>query len=96
MLHFVFQSPIEIATLDRMEGGDVVVFFENSLYRLLKVGTFVAQLQEKTPAIRFCVLGDDLAVRGIAPAELARGLEVIDYAELVGLTVANPAIQSWL
>jgi tRNA 2-thiouridine synthesizing protein B len=27
--------------------------------------------------------------------ELVKGIEVIDYAELVELTVKNPLIQSW-
>jgi tRNA 2-thiouridine synthesizing protein B len=44
---------------------------------------------------RLFVLSDDIAVRGITPNELVKGVEVIDYAELVELTVNNPVIQSW-
>ena len=44
---------------------------------------------------RLYVLADDLEVRGIAVSELVTGIEVIDYAGLVALTVKNPVIQSW-
>jgi tRNA 2-thiouridine synthesizing protein B len=44
---------------------------------------------------RLYVLADDIAVRGINADELVNGIEVIDYSEMVGLTVKNPVIQSW-
>ncbi len=95
MLHLIFQSPIETATLERMDGGDVAVFFENSLFRLLDTDALAEALTEKLKCNRLCVLADDLAVRGIAPDELTSGLEIIEYAELVSLTVDNAVIQSW-
>ncbi|WP_394752282.1 DsrH/TusB family sulfur metabolism protein [Crenothrix sp.] len=95
MLHLIFQSPVEVATLDRMDVGDVAVFFENAIFRLLRAGDLNGLLTEQLKTNRFCVLSDDLAVRGIAQDELINGLDIIDYAELVSLTVDNAVIQTW-
>jgi sulfur relay protein TusB/DsrH len=95
MLHLIFQSPVEVATLARMDAGDVAVFFENSIFRLLKTGSLDNLLTEQLKNNRFCVLADDLAVRGITSDELINGLDIIDYAELVSFTVDNALIQTW-
>lgn len=95
MLHLIFQSPIEGAILERIDSGDVVVFLENAVLRILQNSAISDTLTQQLGSNRLCVLSDDLAVRGIAPNELVKGIEVIDYAELVELTVSNPAIQSW-
>ena len=39
MLHLIFQSPIEIAILERIDSGDDVVFLENSVLRILQNGS---------------------------------------------------------
>lgn len=95
MLHLIFQSPIEGAVLERVDSGDVVVFLENAVLRTLQNGAISDTLTQQLDSNRLCVLSDDLAVRGIAPDELVTGIELIDYAELVELTVNNPVIQSW-
>jgi len=95
VLHLIFQSPIEGAILERIDSGDVVVFLENAVLRILQNSAISDTLTQQLGSNRLCVLSDDLAVRGIAPNELVKGIEVIDYAELVELTVSNPAIQSW-
>ncbi|HEY8160180.1 MAG TPA: sulfurtransferase complex subunit TusB [Methylobacter sp.] len=95
MLHLVFQSPIETAILERIDSGDVVVFLENAVLRVLQDSVISDTLTRQLGRNRFCVLSDDIAIRGIAPNELVRGIEVIDYAGLVELTVKSPIIQSW-
>lgn len=95
MLHLVFQSPLEAVVLERIEPGDVVVFLENAVLRVLQNSVISAALTRKLGQNRFYVLTDDIAVRGITSDELIAGLEVIDYAGLVELTVNNPVIQSW-
>jgi tRNA 2-thiouridine synthesizing protein B len=95
MLHFIFQSPIDSATLARIDAGDVVVFFENALFRLLKTAGFNELLTEKLKTNRLCVVADELIVRGIAADTLLCGLDIIDYAELVNLSVNNTLILSW-
>ncbi|MFZ2312902.1 MAG: sulfurtransferase complex subunit TusB [Methylobacter sp.] len=95
MLHLIFQSPIEVAILERIDSGDVVVFLENAVLRILQNGLLSGTLTQQLKRNRLCVLSDDIVVRGIAVDELVNGIEVIDYSELVELTVNNPVIQSW-
>lgn len=95
MLHLIFQSPIDIAILERIDSGDVVVFLENAVLRVILNSDLSDRLTQQLGRNRLYVLSDDIAVRGIAPNELVKGIEVIDYAELVELTVNNPVIQSW-
>ena len=95
MLHLIFQSPIELAILERFDSGDDVVFLENSVLRILQKGSLSDALTQLLKRNRLCVLNDDIEVRGIVVDELVKGIEVIDYSELVRLTVKNPVIQSW-
>ncbi len=95
MLHLIFQSPIDIAILERIDSGDDVVFLENAVLRILKKGSLCGALTQLLNVNRLYVLGDDIEARGIGTDELVCGIEVIDYAELVNLTVKNPVIQSW-
>jgi sulfur relay protein TusB/DsrH len=95
VLHLIFQSPIETAVLERTDAGDVLVFLENSVLRILQNGTLADTLTKQLKTRRLYVLEDDLAIRGIDTDELVQGIEVIDYAELVALTVKHPLIQSW-
>jgi len=95
VLHLIFQSPIEVAILERIDSGDVVVFLENAVLRILQNGLLSGTLTQQLKRNRLCVLSDDIVVRGIAVDELVNGIEVIDYSELVELTVNNPVIQSW-
>jgi tRNA 2-thiouridine synthesizing protein B len=95
MLHLIFQSPIDIAILERIDPGDDVMFLENSVLRILQKGSLCDILTQMLKYNRLCVLSDDITVRGILADELVHGIQVIDYAELVRLTVKNPVIQSW-
>jgi sulfur relay protein TusB/DsrH len=95
MLHLIFQSPIDIAILERIDSGDDVVFLENSVLRILQKGSLSDAFTQLLKRNRLCVLADDIEVRGIVADELISGIEVIDYSELVRLTVKNPVIQSW-
>jgi tRNA 2-thiouridine synthesizing protein B len=95
MLHLIFQSPIETAILERVDSGDDVVFLENSVLRILQNGGLSGILAELLKQTRFYVLAEEIEIRGITAEELVTGIEVIDYAELVRLTVKNAVIQSW-
>ncbi|MEQ1621593.1 MAG: DsrH/TusB family sulfur metabolism protein [Methylococcales bacterium] len=95
MLHLVFQSPIELAILQRVKPDDVVVFLENSVLRILKQGALQPVLLPLIQTNRLCVMSDDIVVRGISVDELVLGIDVIDFDELVALTIQNAVIQSW-
>jgi tRNA 2-thiouridine synthesizing protein B len=95
MLHLIFQSPIETVLFERFDSGDVIVFLENAVLRLLQDSQLAETLKQQLSKNRLCVLTDDLTTRGINAQELISGIEVIDYSTLVELTVSNPVIQSW-
>jgi tRNA 2-thiouridine synthesizing protein B len=95
MLHLIFQSPIDNAVLERMAVGDVVVFLESAVLCVLGNAQYAGMLADKLNNNRLCVLSEDMLTRGILESELVAGLEIIDYPELVKLTVENPLITSW-
>ena len=95
MLHLIFQSPIQTAVLERIASGDDVVFLESSVLRLLEKGSMKSILAPMLKHNKFYVLQEDIEVRGIQASELITGIVIIDYKELVNLTVRNPHIQSW-
>lgn len=96
MLHLIFQTPIEIAILDRIEVGDAVVFVGNSAVSLLRQGCLAEKLAAMANDRSLSVLSDDLVARGIAANTLVEGIEVIGYSGLVALTLDHEVIQSWL
>jgi len=95
MLHLISQSPIDSALLARLCAGDDVIFLENALLRLLNTGELNGVLSALLHTRQLYVLADHLTVRGISVEELVQGISVIDYAQLVALTVKNPVIHSW-
>ncbi|MGR8942434.1 MAG: sulfurtransferase complex subunit TusB [Gammaproteobacteria bacterium] len=95
MLHLISASPINPAILERIACGDSIVFLENAVLRILRHGQLNDRLSEILADHRLYALSDDLLMRGIAADEIVPGIDVIDYAGLVELTVAHPLIQSW-
>ena len=95
MLHLIFQSPIELAVLERIEAGDAVVFIGNSVMMTLRHGALAERLAAMAKSRLLYVLSDDITLRGIDPDALVGEIAVIDYSGLVGLTLAHKVIQSW-
>lgn len=95
MLHLIFQSPLEIATLQRIGNGDAVLFLENAVLCLLKNGAYYSLLTEMLATNSLFVLVSDIETRGIAAAELIETIEVIDYSDWVELTTQHQPVQSW-
>ena len=95
MLHLIFQSPIQTAVLERVSTGDAVIFFENSVLRLLKGSENSACLEKMSLNCSLFVLIDDIETRGILPEELISGIKVMDYPAFVTLTTQHKLIQTW-
>ncbi len=95
MLHLISQSPIESAVLERVADGDELVFLDNAVLRLLQQGELNQILSVLLKNHRLYVLADTLTVRGISVEELVQGISVIDYPQLVALTIKHSVIQSW-
>ena len=95
MLHLVFELTPEAAILERINTGDTVVLLENATLKTLVNSSSGKRIGPFLKTNRVCVMADQLAIRGIQIDELVKGIEVIDYSELVDLTTQHSVIQSW-
>ena len=95
MLHLIFQSPLETATLARIGENDAVLFLENAVLSLLKQGSYASHLTALQTKNQLFVLIADIETRGISPDELIEGIQIIDYSAWVALTLQQRPIQSW-
>jgi len=96
MLHLIFQSPIDSALLQRIDKGDDVVFFENSIFQMYKGALLSDELQQMLSSrVYLYVLAVEIEARGIEQKELITGVKVIDYAALVELTEDNKVVRTW-
>jgi tRNA 2-thiouridine synthesizing protein B len=95
VLHLISQSPIASAVLQRVADGDELVFLDNAVLRLLQHGELNQTLSALLKNHQLYVLADTLTVCGISTEELVQGISVIDYPQLVALTIKHSVIQSW-
>ena len=96
MLHLFFQSIIDDSIFHRLESGDDVVFFEKAIFYLIKTRDLHHRLQEMgRESIQLYVLEDDLKTRGFDRSDLALGIDLINYADVVKLTEKNKQIVTW-
>lgn len=100
LLHTVNKSPLERNALEsclqHAKPGSAVLLFEDAVYGALR-GTKVETLI--STALQHCklyVLGADLSARGMPADKVIPGIEIIDYAGFVDLTVEHSAVQAWL
>ena len=101
-LHIVNKSPFERnalkSCLAHALSGDAVLLIEDAVIAAVSGSTLVAELQQTMNgnAVKFYALGPDLAARGVKAERVLEGIEIVDYAGFVDLTVANEKTQSWL
>lgn len=95
MLHLVSQASADTALLQRTAPGDRLVFFGDAVFRLMANTAFSNALAGQTGRLHIYALLPDLEIRGIGGSEIPQGISLIDYEQLVALTVEEPVIQSW-
>lgn len=99
LLHTVNKSPFEKNGLDTClrlsTPGSCILLIEDGVYGALAGGALAAQLQDALRERKIYALGADLQARGIAPARLIDGVEVVDYPGFVELAARCDRIQSW-
>ena len=100
MLHIVNKSPFEKnsfqSCLNHANAGDSILMIEDAAVGAIKGSSFSAELTSALSEKKVYVLGGDLAARGINQDRMIDGIEVVDYAGFVDLTVNNETTQSWL
>ena len=95
MLHLIFQTQADSAVLERMTAGDAAVFLESGVLGVLQRNPMAQALSATLEDCHLYVLAEDMAIRGILASELVPGLQIVDYARLVRLTVEHAKIVSW-
>jgi tRNA 2-thiouridine synthesizing protein B len=93
-LHLVNKSPARAdalaACLRAAAEGDAVLLIEDGAY-----AATAALLPTLPPGIRCCVLEPDARARGVHE-RLAAGIDVVDPAGFVRLTVDHARVTTWL
>ncbi|WP_446808438.1 sulfurtransferase complex subunit TusB [Methylomonas sp. 2BW1-5-20] len=96
MLHLLSQLPLQAAVVERIGDGDDVVLMDNAVCAALGGHGGNVLLQRLLAAnCRIFALNEMLQAHGVEPQFLLSGVEQVDYAGLVELTVKNPVIHSW-
>lgn len=98
-LHTVNKSPFEKSSFDSCMGhvnvGSAVLLYEDGVYAAMK-GTAAAAKIAAAEGVKFYVLGPDMKGRAIAADRLVDGIQVVDYAGFVDLTVEHAKVVAWV
>ena len=96
MLHQLALANLNDALIDRIGAGDDVLLEYSGLWALLKGHADNAKLLAlQSKSCQLYALKEALQVNGIEPERIIAGVQLIDYAEWVALTVKNPVIHTW-
>ena len=78
--------------------GDAVLLIEDAVIGVVTGSSMAPELQiaMKDRSVSIYALGPDLTARGVKAERVLDGIQVVDYAGSVDLTVANEKTQSWL
>lgn len=100
MLHIVNKSPFERNSLASCLGhalaGDSVLLIEDAVVGAVDRSDFAEQIKTALADKAVYALSNDLAARGIQESRVITGVQLIDYAGFVDLTINNEKTQSWL
>ncbi len=99
-LHTVNKSPFERATLasciNHVAAGDTVLMIEDGVIGARKGSSAATMVAGALKSAKICVLGPDLAARGMKPDQIIDGITVVDYAGFVDLVTSHDRTQAWL
>lgn len=100
MLHLVNKSPFERNALEsclkHAEAGSAIMLIEDAVYAAASGTVFSDAMTSTATRHTVCVLGPDLAARGIAADNVLDGITVIDHGGFVDLVVDKGPVVSWL
>ena len=100
MLHIVNKSPFERnafeSCLNHASAGDSILMIEDAAVGAVSNTAFAAKVEAALSDKSVYVLSGDLTARGLSEDRIISGVETVDYAGFVDLTVNNETTQSWL
>ncbi len=99
-LHTVNKSPFERNALctcfGHITAGDAVLMIEDGVIGARKGATTAAMVQAALQKGKVYALSSDLAARGIKPADVIDGIQLVDYGGFVDLVTQHGRTVSWL
>ncbi len=96
MLHLLSQSPLQVEVFERIVPGDEIVLLDATVCSALRGHRDNRLLlRAMAQSCKLYAMRDMAAAHGLTADRLLPGIEAIDYAGLVELTVKHPAIHSW-
>ena len=96
MLHQLALANLSDALIERIGAGDDVLLQYGTLWALINGHVDNAKLLAlQSKSCQLYVLTEALQVNGIEPERIMTGVELIDYAGWVALTVKNSVIHTW-
>lgn len=98
-LHIVNKSPFEKSSLDSCLGyvneGSAILLFEDAVYAAMQGTSFSSKIAD-TNGVKVFVMGPDLKARGLSEDKMIDGVETVDYAGFVDLSVEHSKVVSWV
>ncbi len=96
MLHLIVQGSVDKVFVERLGVGDDIVLQQSAVFVIAqghdKNALILRALQK---ACSVYVLKDELDLFGLLEEQILSDVKVIDYSNLVELTVKHKAIKTW-
>lgn len=100
ILHTVNKSPFEKNALSECLthalDGSAILLLEDGVYAAMQGTGVEADVKAATASKKVYALSSDIKLRGLSADRLIDGIELVDFAEFVGLTESNDMVQAWL
>lgn len=100
MLHIINKSPFERNALSSCLGlsleGSSILLIEDAVLAARSGSSYEDKLLEAMNNRKVYALGPDLDARAISGEKILDGIEIVDYAGFVNLTIEHENLQSWL
>jgi len=99
-LHTINKSPFErsafISALNHLRPGDTLLMIEDAVVGARKGSAFAGLLENAAKTCSVCILGPDLAARGMGKNEMIQAAKLVDYGGFVDLVTSHGRTQAWL
>jgi tRNA 2-thiouridine synthesizing protein B len=99
-LHTINKSPFErsafISALNHLRPGDTLLMIEDAVVGARRGNAFAGLLENAAKNCSICILGPDLAARGMGKNDMIQGAQLVDYGGFVDLVTSHDRTQAWL
>ncbi|ALG67568.1 sulfurtransferase complex subunit TusB [Beggiatoa leptomitoformis] len=100
LLHTVNKSPFEKNSLESClrfaQADSSILLYEDAVYVALQGTNYEKLVSSALQTHKIYVLTPDLYARGMHDKPLIDGIQSVDYAGFVDLTIAHHAVQAWV